>query len=369
MKRVHMNRSAFVFSAVLCASASAQTPSDHLPAASPVAPSSPTVLPPDFKASKPTVLPQSVEYKLAEKIAKQIIEACPVAEPGDVHARDQAAEKLAACSELMKAAGDKILWGGFHPEQGYDPEAYRLTDMTQIQLYQLTEFTPEVWARLYLSTFMFTGTYEIKKSGRFTVLELDAKFRGDLPPGDYPYPFWHSPNKWTAYMMVQKVAFVFEPGRLLAALRVSPLPESVKQIRRPWDTKWSWTDEKGNPQPRVSLYSYMFSKDNPHVEGLEKTYREMEAEFRAQNCMQCHEPDNRSRMNDLLLMNYPNQALVMRKNLVTVLESNIMPPGSVLAHEPAGIQDQKVREHLLRLAKSFEKQADEALAFEKSRAK
>jgi hypothetical protein len=334
----------------------------------PAAPKPPAPLPPAPGNSKPApmTLAKPVEHLLAERIAAQLIAASPVADPADTAARDAAAEKLAACDDLLKAASTRILWGGFNPNQGYDPEAYRLDDRAHDDYFQLTEFTPIVWAKLYLSTFMFPGPYTIHKEGRFTVLEMDTKFREAMPPGEYPYPFWHSPNKWTAYVKVEKVLFIFEPGRLIASMRKSPDPLSIEQVRKPWDTKWQWTDDKGNAQPRVALYSYLFSKDNPHVAPLEKTYRELEKNFRAQNCMLCHEPDNRSRINDLLLLNYPNQALIMRRSLVTILESNQMPPGSAMAHEPAGVQDTKTLADMIRLAKAFEKQADDAFAFEQT---
>lgn len=340
-------------------SATPAAPSSTAPAAQPSAPTG---------SKKPTILPTSVEAMLADRIAKQLIAASPVAEPGDTQARDLAADTLADCKDLINAAQGRILWGGYNPKQGYDPDNYRLTELSNDDFYQLTEFAPEVWAKLYLSTFMFPGPYQIRKEGKYTVLELDTQFRADMPPGEYPYPFWHSPNKWTAYVKVQKLLLIFEPGRLAAAMRMSPDPLSVKQVRKPWDTKWVWTDEKGETQPRVALYSYLFSKDNPHVEGLEKTYRSLESTFRAQNCMTCHEPDNRGRINDLLLLNYPNQALIMRRSLVTVLESNQMPPGNALAHEPTGVQDKKVLAELVDLARLFEKQADDAFAYEKAHA-
>ncbi len=313
---------------------------------------------------KPLVLARSIEEVLADRIAKQLVVASPMAPAGDARARDEAGVRMAACDDLMNAANGRILWGGFNPEQGYDPEGYRLNDRAHDDWSQLTELNPMVWAKLYLSTFMFPGPYTIHREGKLTVLELDAQFRSEMDAGEYPYPFWHSPNKWTAYVKVEKVMFVFEPGRLVAAMRRSPNPLSVKQVRKQWDTKWLWTDKDGNPQPRVALYSYLFSKDNPHVAELEKSFRALETNFRSQNCMLCHEPDNRSRINDLLLLNYPNQALVMRRSLVAILEGNQMPPGSELAHEPQGVQDMKALREMTRLARAFEKEADEAFAFE-----
>ncbi len=313
----------------------------------------------------PMVLERSPTRVLADRIAKKIVAASPVADPADAAARDAAAEELAACDELVNAADGKVLWGGFHPEQGYDPANYRLTRESPLDHFQLTEFDPMVWAKLYLSTFMFTGVYEVREEGRFTVLDLEAKFRGGLAPGEYPYPFWHSPNKWTAYMNSQRVLMVFERGRLLAAMRKSPPPESLRLIRRPWDAKWSWTDANGEPQPRVALFDYLFSKENPHVGPLEASYRALEEKFRAQNCMTCHQPDNRSKLNDLLLLNYPNQSLVMRRTIVATFEENYMPPGDPIAGEKEGVQDPHELAELLRLAKEFERHADRAMSFER----
>lgn len=344
---------------VLPMHAAPMTP-DEPPAAATSPPSSPS-------AKKPLNLKAPVEATLADRLAKLIIAASPVADPSDPKARDEAAQRLADCNDLIEAAGNRILWGGFHPEQGYDPAAYRLHDRSRDDFFQLTEFSPLVWAKLYLSTFMFPGPYQVRQEGRFTVLELDAKFRGGLDPGEYPYPFWHSPSKWTAYMNAEKVLLIFEPGRLVAAMRQSPLPVASRLIKRPWDTKWTWTDEQGQPQPRVTLFKYLFSADNPHVAGLDSAFRELESELREQNCMTCHAPDNQSRINDLLLLNYPNQALIARRTLVAVLEDNTMPPGNELAHEPTGIQDGATLRRLIRLAKAFERNAEAAYAHERLR--
>jgi len=318
--------------------------------------------------AKPFVLERSTTRVLAERIAKQIAAASPMADPADAAERDLAGARLAASKDLIDAADGKILWGGFNPAQGYDPEQYRLTRESPLTFAQLTELDPTVWAKLYLSTFMFSGKYEIREENGLTIVEMDAKFRGDLSPGDYPYPFWHSPNKWTAYMNAGGVLLVFERRRLIAAMRDSPLPEKLKLIRRPWDAKWSWVDESGNPQPRVALFDYLFAKDNPHVAPLEKSYRELEERFRAENCMSCHQPDNQSKINDLLLLNYPNQALVMRRSIVKVFEENYMPPGDKLANAAEGVQDRKLLAELLRLSREFEKNADAAIAYEREHA-
>lgn len=324
---------------------------------------------PSSGPTRPFVPDRSPTRVLAERIARQVIAASPLADPADAAARDLAGVRLAACKDLVDAADGTVLWGGFNPDQGYDPERYRLTRESPIDFAQLTEFEPVVWAKLYLSTFMFSGKYEIHEENGLTILDLEAKFRGGLSPGDYPYPFWHSPNKWTAYMNAERLLLVFARGRLIAGMRKSPEPESLKLIRRPWDAKWNWVDEKGDPQPRVALFDYLFSKDNPHVVPLEASYRELESKLRAANCMSCHEPDNQSRINDLLLLNYPNQSLIMRRSIVKVFEDNYMPPGDKIAKEPEGVQDQKLLAELLKLAREFEKNADAAIAFDREHSK
>lgn len=322
---------------------------------------------PSDAPARPMVLSRSVSRMTAERLAKKIIDASPMVDPLDAEARDLAAERLANCKELLDAAGGKILWGGYHPKQGFHPKAYRLTEDSPLDFFQLTEFIPMVWAKLYLSTFMFSGEYEIKEVDGLTVLTLGAKFRGGLDPGEYPYPFWHSPNKWTAYMNSDRVHLIFDSGVLVASLRQSSPPEALRLIRRRWDAQWTWSDETGSEQPRVTLFTYLFSSDNPHVTALDKSYRTLEQAFREQNCMSCHAPDNRGRINDLLLLNYPNQSLIMRRTLVTVLEANEMPPGDLIAGEPGGIKDRQTLDYLISLAKDFEAKADAAMAFEQSR--
>ena len=57
----------------------------------------------------------------------------------------------------------------------------------------------------------------------------------------------------------------------------------------------------------------------------------------------------------------------MRRTLVAVLEDNQMPPGSVTAEVPTGIQDRHALDEMIRLAKDFEARADAALAYEQMR--
>jgi hypothetical protein len=290
---------------------------------------------------------------LPDRIAKGLAQASPPAPLQDTQARDAAAHRLAGFQDLINAAGEKILWGGFDQQKGYDPSAYTLT-----------QFDPMVWAKLYLSTYTFPGPYEVRTEGRFTVLEIAADFRGGLDPGEYPYPFWHSPQKWQAYLDTVTVLLVFDGDRIAAAYRKAVHDPARPIAAKEWDGKWQWVDSRGNPQPRVALYTYLLSPENPHTAKLDSAYRKLEESFRSQNCTSCHAPDNTAQADKLLLLDFPNQALVARHSLAGVLRGNRMPPHDPNTGAAAGIHDEAARMELIALAEAFEREADTALAYE-----
>lgn len=303
--------------------------------------------------SKTASAPQS---SLQERIAKELAEASPMADAADAHARDLASKRLANCESFRSAVGERVLWGGCDPVKGFDPRTYTLT-----------EFEPLVWLKLYASTIMFTGEHEIRQEGPYSVLEMKAKFRSNLDVGDYPYPFWHSPKKWQAYLDLVSLVVVFERDKIIATYRLANSDPAKAAAERPWDGKWHWIDARGQEQPRVALFSYMFGDDNPYREGVDHAYRQLEAKVRAQNCTACHAPDNKGKARALLMLNFPNQSLIARHKLVHVLESNEMPPEDINKHQSAGIADITARKDLVQLAKAFVKEADAAIAYESSR--
>ncbi len=304
----------------------------------------------DSEASRDSSLP------LPERVARELVQASPLANPSDPRARDRASEALTRCTTFTSHVGERILWGGCDPVKGFDPRTY-----------SLTEFDPHVWLKLYASTVMFTGERVVRQEGPLTVLEMKAQFRSQLDPGDYPYPFWHSPKKWQAYLDLTALALVFREDRIVAAYRIAQPGTSSPAQARGWDGQWRWTDPKGGEQPRVALFSYLFSAENPHREEVDRTYRQLESSFRAQNCVNCHAPDNKGKAKELVLLNYPNQSLAARHSLVEVLSRNDMPPEDPEQHRAAGIPDDGARGELLQLAKAFEKAADAAVAYESRR--
>jgi len=293
---------------------------------------------------------------LQDRIARSMIAASPVTDASDVAARDAAADKLGRCTDLINAPGEAVLWGGYDEKKGYDPAAYKLT-----------WFSPLIWAKLYLSTLMYTGEYHIRQEGKYTVLELAAKFRDSLDAGEYPYPFWHSPAKWQAYLDTAAVLLVFEGDKIIASYRKVIHDPAKPLANKMWDGKWHWIDAQGNEQPRTSLYTYALSSDNPHRATLDTAYRKLEEKFRGQNCIGCHSPDNTAQASTLTMLCYPNQALAGRHSIVSILKEDKMPPLDKETGKPAGLHNDAVRDELIQLALTFEQEADAALKFEASR--
>jgi hypothetical protein len=283
---------------------------------------------------------------VAKAIADGLIAACPLADPGDARARDQAATRLAQFVLLRDATRDPIFWGGHTPGRTYRPEDNALT-----------LFNPFVWRRIYLSLFMFTGEYQIERAGTLTVLHLPCRFRNALDAGAYPYPFWHSQKKWDNYQRATEVTLVFESRKILAGYRSDREDPNRPYVAHTWDGRWRWTDAAGHEMPYVALYTYLFSPANPHVSRLDAAYRALEAEARQHNCCFCHSPANPAQMNPLRLLNFPNQALTVRHEIVKQLEQNAMPPGE-------GIPESTQRQKLIELARAFAEVGDQALDYE-----
>ncbi len=283
---------------------------------------------------------------LAMEIARDIIAACPIADPGDDNARDLCAEKLGKLESLRKAMAKEIFWGG-------QKEAGKYT----IKDNHTTSFDPMVWRRMYLSTFMFSGEPKVEQKDDLTILHLPVQFRYKLDAGAFPYPFWHSPRKWTSYQQAKELLVVMKDGEVQGVLRSADKDPQRPMVERKWDGRWSWTNVSGQQEPRVVLYKYVFSDNNPYVKKLDETYRAFEVEMRQHSCDICHSPHNANDMNPLLILNYPNQALTLRHETLRQIKEKLMPP-------PNGIQDQAELQKVVKLAEAFAEIGDQALAYE-----
>lgn len=282
--------------------------------------------------------------------ANELLGACPMSEVQDEAARDRCSESIGNSQTLRDLTQETILWGGHNPAKhsGYDPSDHHLT-----------RFSAFVHRRVYVSTFMFQPDFEIFAEGELEILRMPAVFRNRLSPGSYPYPFWHSKDKWDAYQFATDLFVVFKEGKAAAFYRAGRDERVPVRELGTFDGAWRWFDESGEEQPRVALFSYLLSSDNPHQESLDSAFRTLESEARENACLSCHAPDNVSQTDRLVLLNYPNQALGSRHDLVRVLEENSMPPG--------GPMDSQVLMHLSELAKTFAQIGDRALEFEAQR--
>jgi|SRR5678816_1306596 mono/diheme cytochrome c family protein len=290
--------------------------------------------------------------ELATSIANGLAAACPLGSAtSDETARNDCAGKLTELAVLRDTMREPFIWGGQAAGTGY-----RLDKSTN-------KFNARVWRRLYLSTFMFGTDFTVEQIADYTVLHVPITFRNDMPIGAYPYPFWHSNNKWDSYSYSTTVHFIIQHGEVIGALRGSEQDSTRPKTAHAWDGLWRW--EQGSvAQPYVSLYDYLLSRDNPFTARLDETYRALEARMRQNNCQACHAPDNQGQSQQLEFFVYPNQALTGRHDIITQIEKNEMPPKDNTLGLAAGIADSGERDQLLGLAREFEAAGDQALEWE-----
>lgn len=68
-------------------------------------------------------------------------------------------------------------------------------------------------AGLYLSLFMYSGEYstEYVERERLYLIRLRSGLRNLLPPGPFPYPFWHDETKCSVYQATNSVLLWVNP--------------------------------------------------------------------------------------------------------------------------------------------------------------
>lgn len=278
-------------------------------------------------------------------LAAQLISLCPSAAPNDAAARALCADGLTGLDALRDVTSERLLWGA-------QPAGLALAQVPEQA--SLTHLNPRVWRRLYLSTLMFESPARVEEAGRYRALRVPVRFRNGLDAGDYPYPFWHAEKKWASYEQATSIVFLFEGRQLVAAVRSEQTDPSRPHSVRTWDGAWTWNEGQ---EPHVTLFRSLFSPANPYVTALDESYRALAVGLREQTCTACHSPNNAGMAKPLDILNYPNQSLSGRHGIVSMLDSNQMPP-------QVGIADTTLRASLLAQAKTFAALGDQALAFE-----
>jgi len=260
--------------------------------------------------------------QMASEVALELQQICPPASPSDQAAFDRCRRSLFGDSALRRNLAPRLLWGRRNQDAG---AALKDTNLTQ--------FAPDVIAGLYLPLFMFSGEYstEYIERERLYLIRLRAGFRNLLPPGQFPYPFWHEEAKWGVYQAANSVLLWVNPKT--AKIVIGQFTErgsasavvSAQPISPKFDGNWMWMDKEGRIQPRVTLFDGLFRQNNPYLQQLDLTYRTLALRMRDAQCNNCHVPNNPWKMRRLVLLHTPAHAAGEISRLMTAVREDRMP--------------------------------------------
>jgi hypothetical protein len=281
-----------------------------------------------------------------ERLAKSLLDASPIVDNDDAQSHAKAVANLGEDEFLRTRMNNPFLWGGQNKE-----DSYNTADQ------HLNRFNTLVWRKLYLSLFMFDGRYETIQLDEAVAYIFPIKFRGDLADGAYPYPFWHSANKWSAYNESKNLIFLMKDNKIIVAMRSAAKKDVLPDYDdRVWGEVFRWFDGE-DYQPKVNNYASVFSAGNPHVERLDAAYRRLALGFRSENCTVCHSPANHAKMKMLEFLSSPAHTLAAKDRLPIMLLDNEMPPVE-------GVSNHETKSTMVELSIEFQKVADLALAYE-----
>jgi hypothetical protein len=257
----------------------------------------------------------------AASLANRLASACPMTGYGDI-AGFQACVR--ALKDLELPFGPSVGWGGDQPEK-------------TVKKKTLTQFNSRIFQSLYMPLFTFTGRWALDedKLSRAPIIRVEAFFRNTLPPGEYPYPFWHSAAKWSAYEAVNEIRFYIDQNEwAFIVTRDSVGSEDrrgpyAKAVTPAFDGAWQWHDPAGDPQPRVALFSARYGHDNPYLSEVDKTYRSFALRMRDQSCLDCHTPANRSEASRLVLLQTPLHAAGEIDRVIRAIKAGEMPQDDI----------------------------------------
>jgi hypothetical protein len=218
---------------------------------------------------------------------------------------------------------------------------------------------------------MFNGRYRVEydaTEARYRA-RLEGVFRNNLMPGQYPYPFWHDAKKWSDYQRANGITFWIDPhtskivvGQFSRQEGADPRLNTASRIPPAFDGKWMWLDDKGEPQPKPALFVGLFRADNPYLEQLQTTYKDLALAMRNGTCNNCHAPDNPEKMKRLVLFQTPAHAAAEIKRVMAAVRDNRMPLDEI------GIEkelDAETKTLLLKYGATFESTVNAAYAWER----
>ena len=287
---------------------------------------------------------------LAQALAAELNAACPLADPSSQAAYDACRQPLFSDSQLKHNLDTQVLWG----RQAAEPS-------TSLKASGLTQFSPDIWTGMYASLFMFDGSQRVEwvEKEKMFRIQLGATFRNRLAPGEFPYPFWHDANKWSAYenanslllwyspkhQKIKVAQFTWQDGPL-AGVAVKPVTHDK------FDGKWVWTDKNGVTQPVVTVFDGLYSSNNPYKAQLDKDYKALAVSLRDNQCLQCHSPDNKDHSKRLVLLQSPAHASGEIVRLLKTIRNDRMPLDEIGIAAPLDADAKRV---LLDLGGVFER--------------
>ncbi len=257
----------------------------------------------------------------AEALAKSLTAACPVVAYGDEAAFQSCGRAL---RKMMLPIEPAIAWGGDQPTK-------------QIKKKTLTHLNSDVFKALYLPLYCFTGRWSLEndKRSHVPIIRVEAYFRNILPFGDYPYPFWHSADKWHAYEASNEIGFYLDSKGLAFIVTRDEAGSEERRgaytvARTPAFTgAWQWRDATGRLQPQASLFSARYSQANPYLPALDRSYKAFAMRIREESCLDCHTPANKSEAERLVLLQTPIHASGEINNVIKAVQSKEMPEDDI----------------------------------------
>jgi cytochrome b561 len=296
-------------------------------------------------------------HAYAAELAASLARECPMASPGDVAAHEACRKNIGTGPE-RSMRGYSFLFGG---EQ---------RDVFWLKDKKTSVFRGDLFEDLYMSLFMYTGKFSVAdEPDGLEVIAVQAYFRNALPPGLYPYPFWHSNAKWEAYEKANELRFrVTKAGKVVFAYRTDigsyeNRGPYAHVERPPFLGAWMWRDDSGGAQPLTTLFSQYYSADNPNLAALDVAYRKMAMSFRSADCTVCHTPDGHRKMNKLVLLQTPLHAATSIDMVLDEVRAGRMPVDNY--DDPIKI-DPALRAELITNGEAFKRLIDAADAWERS---
>jgi hypothetical protein len=274
------------------------------------------------RAQQPELPVPAAIQAMARTVAAELAARCPLVDAGDVAAFADCRAALYGSNTLRANLPAVVLWGRQNP----NPKV-------TLRQTNLTQFSPDTWTHLYAPLFMFNGRHTVEwvPEERKFLVRLEAAFRNRLPPGQFPYPFWHEEAKWSAYENANGWLLWVDPAstRIQAAQFTRradhPLLQGVQSVKHEFKGDWMWTDSAGRTQPAVTLFDGLYRPENPYLRALDRQYRDLALQLRESQCASCHVPNNPDKSSRLVLLSTPAHAAGEIDRLIKSVKEDRMP--------------------------------------------